>query len=183
MRHFHSSSSPHVTLIMCTQSHHSCGPAYAALPTNPNPNLNPLLSPADRNDDAPSSASISICSSPIHFLGMIFTSWLNRRRLSRCLFLLFCSPLLLPLLCATFPLILSLEIFFRFCRRRRRRGKLRSPEGFDGRGGDGLRRSEEGRCDEKALLHRYLQDQLVLVIGSVYRGEEEEEDGNGVGLM
>ncbi|XP_044511785.1 uncharacterized protein LOC123229857 [Mangifera indica] len=100
----------------------------------------------------------SACSS---MLAAAIGSWFRSRR-SRCLFLLLCSPLLLPLLCACLPFLCAAEVFIRFWRRRKHQDEER------------LKRCEEGHCgcefeDERevGLLHRYLEDQLML-IGSVY---------------
>ncbi|MCD9640304.1 hypothetical protein HAX54_025507 [Datura stramonium] len=118
--------------------------------------------------------------SPISFSTMILTSWLSRRRFRRCLCLLLCSPLLLPLFCATCPVICAAEICYRLCYRRRRQLR-KSAEVLDG--GDRQRRCEggEGSIDGRQgtmLLQRYLDDQLLLVIESVYNcGDEDEEDG------
>ncbi|XP_006353958.2 uncharacterized protein [Solanum tuberosum] len=100
---------------------------------------------------------------------MILTSWLNCRRFRRYFCLFLCSPFLLPLFCATCPIICAAEICYRLCYRR---------HSGDGRG----RRCEgaEGSIDgsqETMLLRRYLDDQLLLVIESVYNwGDEEDED-------
>ncbi|XP_022772406.1 uncharacterized protein LOC111315055 [Durio zibethinus] len=95
-------------------------------------------------------------------------SWLRTRR-SRCFFLLLCSPVLLPLLCATFPLLCIAEVCVRIFRRRRSRKASMVAQEEENR----LRRCEEGCCcgeeeREVGLLQRYLEDQLALV-GSVYK--------------
>ncbi|KAK4372047.1 hypothetical protein RND71_007431 [Anisodus tanguticus] len=101
---------------------------------------------------------------------MILTSWLSRRRFRRYLCFLLCSPFLLPLFCATCPIICAAEICYGLCHRRRR-SPWKSAEGFDGI--DGSVDESEGTL----LLRRYLDDQLLLVIESVYNcGDEEEED-------
>ncbi|XP_050209227.1 uncharacterized protein LOC126659937 [Mercurialis annua] len=99
-------------------------------------------------------------------------SWLRMRR-SRCIFLLVCSPILLPFVCFTFPILCAVEFCIRICRRNIRRRRRRKDES-----GDWIRRCEEGLCDcddgdleeeeeeEVGLLQRYLDDQLRLV-GSV----------------
>ncbi|XP_010324772.1 uncharacterized protein [Solanum lycopersicum] len=119
--------------------------------------------------------------SPISRSTMILTSWLNRRRFRRYFCLLLCSPVLLPLFCATCPIICAAEICYRLCYRRRSRSPSKSEERFDGGGGDGRGRCEgaEGSVDgghETMLLRRYLDDQLLLVIESVYNCGDEEED-------
>ncbi|XP_055815114.1 uncharacterized protein LOC129884865 [Solanum dulcamara] len=120
-------------------------------------------------------------SSPISLSMMILTSWLSRRRFRRYFCLFLCSPLLVPLFCATCPIICAAEICYRICYCRRGRSLWKSAEGFDG-SGDGQRRCEraEGSIDgsqETMMLQRYLDDQLLLVIESVYNcGDEDEED-------
>ncbi|XP_021767037.1 uncharacterized protein LOC110731495 [Chenopodium quinoa] len=102
-------------------------------------------------------------------------SWLFLNCRRRFIFLTICSPLLLPLLCLSFPVICLCQLYFCLCRRHRRRRR---------RYGGGLRRCEEGRGGERVeviegdddddeerelgwmLLQRYLEDQLGLV-GSV----------------
>lgn len=116
--------------------------------------------------------------SPISLSTMILTSWLSRRSFRHycCLFL--CSPFLLPLLCATCPIICAAEICYRLCYRRSR---WKLAEGIDDGGGDGRRWCEGGEgsidgSEETMLLQRYLDDQLLLVIESMYNcGDEEEE--------
>ncbi|XVF30097.1 hypothetical protein REPUB_Repub16aG0027500 [Reevesia pubescens] len=103
-------------------------------------------------------------------------SWLRTRR-SRCFLLLLCSPLLIPFLCATFPLFCIAEVCVRICRRRRS-GKAATAEEEDEEE-NRLRRCEEGCCcgeeRETGLLQRYLEDQLALV-GSVYECGDEFDD-------
>ena len=89
------------------------------------------------------------------------------------MFLLLCSPILIPFLFVTFPLLCAAELCLRLCRRRP--AKLARDEAED----DRVSRCEEGRCaaaaeeeeeerrEEMGLLQRYLEDQLSLV-GSVY---------------
>ncbi|WCJ44220.1 hypothetical protein M5689_024900 [Euphorbia peplus] len=99
------------------------------------------------------------------------SSWLHTRR-RRCLFLLLCSPLLLPFLCASFPLLCAIELCIRICRRNRR-----SKDGDDE---DRFRRCEEGFCncdpEEVGLLHRYLEDQLILVKSMYECGDDDDHD-------
>ncbi|KAL2330764.1 hypothetical protein Fmac_018345 [Flemingia macrophylla] len=107
----------------------------------------------------------------------------HRHRRIRFLLLLLCSPLLLLLLCAALPFLCAADL----CLRRRLWRKLlrRWDDHGDGDGdGDPLQRCEEGCSEEeKGLLHRYLEDQLLLV-RSMYEcgggdpnddGEEEED--------
>ncbi|XP_062025559.1 uncharacterized protein LOC133741859 [Rosa rugosa] len=104
------------------------------------------------------------------------STWLRARR-SRCVFLLLCSPIIIPFLFATFPLLCAAELCLHLCRRRP--GKLAHDEAD----ADRLRRCEEGRCaeveeerrEEMGLLQRYLEDQLLLV-GSVYDCGDYDED-------
>ncbi|KAK9271295.1 hypothetical protein L1049_026885 [Liquidambar formosana] len=112
---------------------------------------------------------------------MFTASWLRARRSRRYLFLALCSPILLPFLCATFPLLCVAELCLRFCCRRK------SPsEAQDDDASARLRRCEEGgggggeaeREGEVSILQRYLEDQLLLV-GSVYEcGDDEDDDGD-----
>ncbi|KAI8526595.1 hypothetical protein RHMOL_Rhmol12G0008400 [Rhododendron molle] len=108
---------------------------------------------------------------------MVLTTWLRRRRRRNLLLLALFSPLLLPFLCAAFPLLCALEL----CLRLRRRGRrVRKPVS------NGPGRCEEGRGEftesevggeVRVLLQRYLEDQLVLVVGSVYDcGDDEDDD-------
>lgn len=117
------------------------------------------------------------------------STWLRARPI-RYLVLFLCSPILLPFLCAVFPLLCAAELCLRLCRRRR--GKISDgSEENDER----LRRCEEGNCGGRdttergggeeigiMLLQRYLEDQLLLV-GSMYDcgddGELEEDFGFG----
>ncbi|KAF2290925.1 hypothetical protein GH714_016818 [Hevea brasiliensis] len=118
--------------------------------------------------------------SPVHRVVLAATSWL-RTRWSRFLFLLLCSPILLPFICACFPLLCAVELCIHTCRLCRGKKEVDDEER--------LRRCEEGFCDcdrmvdeekEVGLLQRYLEDQLRLV-GSVYEcgdefdSQEEEE--------
>ncbi|XP_060168988.1 uncharacterized protein LOC132599802 [Lycium barbarum] len=96
--------------------------------------------------------------SPFSLSTMIFTSWLSRRYL--CLFL--CSPFLLPLFCATCPVICAAEICYRICRRRRSSWKSGEGSSVDG--------SDQGTF----LLQRYLDDQLLLVIESMSSCGDED---------
>ncbi|KAG6738779.1 hypothetical protein POTOM_058401 [Populus tomentosa] len=70
---------------------------------------------------------------------MLATStWLRTRRSRRVLLLLF-SPILLPFLCATLPILWAAELCVSLCHRVRRKK--------DEDGEDRLRRCEEGFCD------------------------------------
>ncbi|KAG6752227.1 hypothetical protein POTOM_044448 [Populus tomentosa] len=115
-----------------------------------------------------------MCSPPYRVM-LATSTWLRTRR-SRCVFLLLFSPILLPFLCVTLPLLCASELCIRLCRRGR--GKNKDD------GGDRLRLCEEGFCDcdceeeegkEAGLLQRYLEDQLRLV-GSVYECGDEFDD-------
>lgn len=100
-------------------------------------------------------------------------------RLSRLVFFLLCSPILLPLLCLSIPLLCAVEVFSRL---RTRIVKSAPSSNFTevlaAAEEDDLRRCEEG-CGveedeiEGSLLERYLEDQAR----SIYDcGDEEEED-------
>lgn len=104
------------------------------------------------------------------------SSWLLRtRRAPRYILLLICSPILIPLVCLTFPLICFAELCIRICLRRRGREladahhvRIRQ-RGVDEDVEDG---------GEVGLLQRYLEDQLSLV-RSVYEcGDDAEEEGD-----
>ncbi|KAE8666338.1 pentatricopeptide repeat-containing protein [Hibiscus syriacus] len=107
---------------------------------------------------------------------MMTTVWWFRTSRRRCLLLLLCSPLLVPILCATFPLLCLAEVFFRIYRRSSSGKATAAQEDEENR----LRQCEEG-CygDRKAmeawLLQRYLEDQLALV-GSVYDCGDDLDD-------
>ncbi|GAB4861463.1 hypothetical protein Ancab_036665 [Ancistrocladus abbreviatus] len=113
------------------------------------------------------------------------SSWLRTRR-ARILVLSLSSPILLPLLCLTFPLLCLTYLCLCLCRCRRSRSSSssRKPSGH-GRdsGGWRLLQCEEGRGSEEdaeevglLLLQRYLEDQLNLV-GSAYDcGEDDDEE-------
>lgn len=148
--------------------------------SNPKPTPSPPLVPPNphiighesRFNPTTTSPPPSSMFSPFFRIMLTATSWL-RTRWSRCLFLILCSPILLPLLCASFPLLCAVELCIRTCRRGRRKK--------DGDDEERLRRCEEGFCDcdrsvdeekEVGLLQRYLEDQLRLV-GSVYECGDE----------
>ncbi|GMI83329.1 hypothetical protein HRI_002002200 [Hibiscus trionum] len=139
----------------------------SATATNPTPVFNfasrhePLLSNPHPTPTFPSSFF-----APARLM-LTTVSWLRTRR-RRCLILLLCSPLLIPFLCATFPLLCLAEVCLRICRRSSS-GKLAAAQGDEE---NRIRRCEEGCCGdgegrEAGLLQRYLEDQLALV-GSVY---------------
>ncbi|KAK6940353.1 hypothetical protein RJ641_029884 [Dillenia turbinata] len=95
---------------------------------------------------------------------IMLTSWLKSRRKSCYLFLALCSPILLPFLCATFPIFCALELCLRIRIRLRREadaGDSMQPCRLDDHGLD-----HDG-VGEVRLLQRYLEDQLILV-GSMY---------------
>ncbi|KAG6435271.1 hypothetical protein SASPL_100141 [Salvia splendens] len=115
------------------------------------PNQSPLLTAAD-------AASRPNCISFSAAAAMLI-SWLNRRR-RRYLLLILCSPFLVPLLCATCPIMCAVELCFLISRLRRRK------EVASGRG-----RSGDGGGGEGGLLQRYLEDQLMLVWGNDDLGE------------
>ncbi|KAG5580366.1 hypothetical protein H5410_050993 [Solanum commersonii] len=91
-----------------------------------------------------------------------------------CLFL--CFPFLLLLFCATCLIICAVEIFYHFCYHHRGRSPWKSEERFDD-GGDDRHEGVEGSIhgsQETMLLRRYLDDQLLLVIESVYNWRDED---------
>ncbi|KAM0972204.1 hypothetical protein ACFX13_020290 [Malus domestica] len=112
------------------------------------------------------------------------TTWLRAHRI-RYLVLLLCSPILIPFLCAIFPLLCAAELCLRLCRRR-----IKTSHDEAGEEEERMRRCEEGRGsgsaaaaagkedgkEEMGLLQRYLEDQLLLV-GSVYDcGDDDSDD-------
>ncbi|TKY49612.1 hypothetical protein E2542_SST27046 [Spatholobus suberectus] len=146
---------------------HPCGGTYPSPPPQilPNPKNDvvfaPTLQPRHRHD--PPSGMVTHAAAAA-------SSWLRHRRI-RYLFLLFCSPLLLVLLCTALPFLCAAEL----CLRRRLWRKLLRAKDAD----DRLQRCEEGYPEEgeeeKGLLHRYLEDQLLLV-GSMYEcGDDDEQ--------
>uniref|UniRef100_A0A7N0TLV7 Uncharacterized protein n=1 Tax=Kalanchoe fedtschenkoi TaxID=63787 RepID=A0A7N0TLV7_KALFE len=104
----------------------------------------------------------------------LISSWVLRtRRGPRYIILLICSPILLPFLCFSFPLICFAELCIRACRRRRPKA---NPHVND----DDLLRQ---RCEEDVeeagevrLLQRYLEDQLTLVRSLYECGDVSEGD-------
>lgn len=128
------------------------------------PNQSPLLINANpQNDAAPTNSTIPFSAAAATML----TSWLNRRR-RRYLLLIICSPFLIPLLCATCPIICAVELCYLMSRRRRKAG--------DGGGGGAGRHRSSGGGDEVGLLQRYLEDQLTLVEEPPC-GRRDEDDG------
>lgn len=125
------------------------------------PNQSPLLT---QNDAARTTNCISYSAA-----ARMLTSWLNRRR-RRYLLLILCSPFLIPLLCATCPIICAVELCYLMSRRRRKAG------------GDGGDRYGSGG-DEVGLLQRYLEDQLTLVAEPPYGcrdGDDSLREEEGV---
>ncbi|KAL1542817.1 hypothetical protein AAHA92_19857 [Salvia divinorum] len=108
------------------------------------PNQSPLLTAASPSD-APNCVSFSAAAA-------MLTSWLDRRR-RRYLLLILCSPFLVPLLCATCPVICAVQLCFLISRRRRKAAASA------GRGGSG-----DGGGYRAGLLQRYLDEQLMLVM-------------------
>ncbi|XP_030530654.1 uncharacterized protein LOC115741051 [Rhodamnia argentea] len=124
--------------------------------------------------------------SPTARIMLAVATWLRaRHRSRRCLLLVLCSPLLVPLLCAAFPLLCAAELFLRLCCRKRRSGdEGGGEEEEEEEAAARLRRCEEGRCggggesEVGVLLQRYLEDQLRLV-GTVYEcGDDGDGDGD-----
>ncbi|XVF63338.1 hypothetical protein PTKIN_Ptkin09bG0079800 [Pterospermum kingtungense] len=173
------SPQPHIKPSLLSTPHYKITVATSA--ANPPPILNfpssrhePLLLNPNPTPVLPSSLF-----APARLM-LTIGSWLRTRR-CHCFFLLLCSPLLLPFLCATFPLLCIAEICVRICRRRRS-GKAATAAQEEGEEENRLRRCEEGCCcgdgedSEVGLLQRYLEDQLALV-GSVYEcGDEDDHD-------
>ncbi|XAR57477.1 hypothetical protein NMG60_11025635 [Bertholletia excelsa] len=136
------------------------------------------------NDDADENDDIHDPTATTTSLVMVLISWLSRRR-SRLVFLVLCFPLLLPLLCATFPLLCVAEICLRLCRRSRSRRRQRKSSAT----AEDQVNVNEG--DQVRLLQRYLEDQLLLVVGPVYDCSDDDgfvslflEDGDcdGAGI-
>ncbi|KAI5655886.1 hypothetical protein M9H77_24679 [Catharanthus roseus] len=157
--------------------HHHNHPFSLPFLNHHHQNLLPIqIAQEEDNDAADGTPSPPHNNHPLSAFAMILTSWL-RRSASRYLILALCTPLLLPLFCATFPFLCALEVFFRLCRRRRRRKRRMAIDGYDG---DRMHYSEDGENGGR-LLHRYLEDQLILVAGSVYEcGEDDDEEDDGV---
>ncbi|XP_027149716.1 uncharacterized protein LOC113750013 [Coffea eugenioides] len=133
-------------------------------------NLLPIRIP-DEYEDVP----------PLSSCKMFLASWLfgssnNASAFVKYLILALFSPLLLPLICATFPFLCALELFFHLsrwgCWRRRRKS---SPAAEEGCAGDGKIRGEDGGNGER-LLQRYLEDQLMLVARSLYGDDDDDEE-------
>lgn len=149
---------------------HSCGnPAVSTQNDTVTNTLRPPPIPSSphRNDPTATIAPTDI-NAPIMIAAA--ASWLGSRRIRYCLLVL-CSPLLLPFLCAAFPLLCAAELCLRRIRRRRRKEEplIRCEEGC----GRGVEEEEEG----VGLLQRYLEDQMLLV-GSVYDCGDDSDDGN-----
>ncbi|CAG7881516.1 unnamed protein product [Brassica rapa] len=104
-------------------------------------------------------------------------------RLSRFVFFLLCSPILLPLLCLSIPLLCAVEVFSRL-----RSRIVKSPPSSVvtevlAAGEDDLRRCEEGFGElvveeveiEGSLLERYLEDQArsIYDCGDEYDGDSD----------
>lgn len=128
--------------------------------------------------------------SPTARIMLAVATWLRaRHRSRRFLLLVLCSPLLVPLLCASLPLLCAAELCLRLCCRKRRsrdEGGGEEGEEEEEEAAERLRRCEEGRCcgggggesEVGLLLQRYLEDQLRLV-GSVYEcGDDGDGDGD-----
>lgn len=98
-----------------------------------------------------------------------------RRRSRRFVFLLLCSPVIIPFLFFTFPILCLAELCLRLCFGGSWKTTAEGEEEEErALADDRLRACEEGRCyvidegeREVGLLQRYLEDQLSLV-GSVY---------------
>ncbi|ESQ38896.1 hypothetical protein EUTSA_v10001838mg [Eutrema salsugineum] len=109
---------------------------------------------------------------------MLTDAFRLRTRRSRFVFFLMFSPLLVPLLFASIPVLCAAEIFSR----------LRSRHPWFAKSADyeddlRLQRCEEGcNCGGRfgpevgGLLQRYLEDQLILVRSVYDCGEEDDQD-------
>lgn len=141
-----------------------CGCGNSAFPTQ-NAIPPPILHSLSRNEHE----------DPDQIMVASPTSWLRSRRIRYC-FLLLCSPLLVPFLCVTFPLLCAANLCLRVYRRRRRRREdarlLRCEEGCGGVEEE----EEEKEGGMGLLLQRYLEDQMLLV-GSVYECGDADDDG------
>ncbi|KAI3733517.1 hypothetical protein L6452_12960 [Arctium lappa] len=123
----------------------------------------PLLIIKDSDYDPAAAAGVQL-HNPTAAMALILTSWLNGHRL-RYLILFLCSPLLIPIVCATFPFLCAAEVCFRLCRRRRFKSaapRPPPPPPMSRREDD----VEGGRQvkNEFSLLNRYLDDQLELAL-------------------
>ncbi|XP_058091215.1 uncharacterized protein LOC131237460 [Magnolia sinica] len=108
----------------------------------------------------------------------------RRRRLILLLLLLLCSPVLIPLLCLSSPLLCIVAVCLRgglkaHVARDQQEGAGGGGSGGGGGGGSGgIGCCEEGSVgpfDGRLLLQRYLEDQLDLV-KSIYGCDDSEED-------
>ncbi|KAL4569622.1 hypothetical protein LXL04_025264 [Taraxacum kok-saghyz] len=107
---------------------------------------------------------------PAAAMALLLTSWLNGRLL-RYLILALCFPLLIPIVCLSFPVLCAVEIWFCFCRRRRKRCRLKSATPGDVEGG-----GEVVVVVEVNLLERYLDDQLGLALEIACECDDETDD-------
>lgn len=107
---------------------------------------------------------------PTMAMALLLTSWLNGRRL-RYLILALCLPLLIPIVFAIFPFLCAVEICFRFCRRGRKRCRLKSGPPLDAEGG-----GQVVVVVELNLLERYLDDQLGLALEIACECDDETDD-------
>ncbi|KAI3698885.1 hypothetical protein L2E82_42781 [Cichorium intybus] len=107
---------------------------------------------------------------PTVAMALVLTSWLSGRRL-RYLILALCLPLLIPIACASFPVLCAAEICFRFRLRSRKRCRLKSgrPEDVEGGG-------QVVVVVEVNLLERYLDDQLGLALEIACEYDDETDD-------
>ncbi|MCL7033617.1 hypothetical protein MKW94_006164 [Papaver nudicaule] len=110
-------------------------------------------------------------------------SWWRRKR-RRLVFLILCSPFLIPLLCFTFPWLCVIHLCckrFNYTKIDHENGTIQeiNPTSIPINDDEGEESQGEGR-----LLQRYLEDQLDLVVRSLYHdcvnggddGEHEEDD-------
>ncbi|KAI3729020.1 hypothetical protein L6452_17666 [Arctium lappa] len=144
-----------------------CFPSKSKLKCENDPQ-NPLLITKDDDYD---SAAVQL-HNPTAAMALLLRSWLNGRRL-RYLIIALCLPLLIPIVCVSFPVLCAVEICFHFCRRKRCRLKS-GPPPHDVEGG-----GQVVVVVEVNLLERYLDDQLGLALEFACEfdsGDDETDD-------
>lgn len=153
---------------MYKATHSSGNPAVSTQNDTVTNTLRPPPIPSSPHRNDPTAAIAPTDNTAPIMLAAAAASWLGSRRIRYCLLVL-CSPLLLPFLCAAFPLLCAAELCLRRIRHRRRKEEplSRCEEGC----GRGVEEEEVG------LLQRYLEDQMLLV-GSVYDCGDDSDDGN-----
>ncbi|KAI3972662.1 hypothetical protein MKX01_019320 [Papaver californicum] len=110
-------------------------------------------------------------------------SWWRRKR-RRLIFLILCSPFLIPILCFTFPWLCIIHL----CCKRFKYTKIDENGIQEINPTSILIADEEENQEEGRLLQRYLEDQLDLVVRSLYydcvnaADDDEEEEEEDVGF-